>query len=165
MMKKLIVLCLLLMLAVTGAALADDRIFVAENDRLALYLTADHCGFDVLDKQSGVTWSSSMNDPTFTGKLAGLNQKKANSLLTVNVTNLVKGAGSITNAVLLNDKKLAVSYELIENGVRVHYDLANTGVALDVEILLEGETRHRQQQQAQDDYFFHHISLLLQSIR
>ena len=140
MMKKLIVLCLLLMLAVTGAALADDRIFVAENDRLALYLTADHCGFDVLDKQSGVTWSSSMNDPTFTGKLAGLNQKKANSLLTVNVTNLVKGAGSITNAVLLNDKKLAVSYELIENGVRVHYDLANTGVALDVEILLEGET-------------------------
>lgn len=140
MMKKLIVLCLLLMLAVTGAALADDRIFVAENDRLALYLTADHCGFDVLDKQSGVTWSSSMNDPTFTGKLAGLNQKKANSLLTVNVTNLVKGAGSITNAVLLNDKKLATGYELVENGVRVHYDLANTGVALDVEILLEGET-------------------------
>ena len=138
MMKKIIVLCLLL-LAVT-AALADDRIFVAENDRLALYLSADHCGLEVEDKQTGVTWSSSMNDPAFTGKLAGLNQKKANSLLTVNVTNLVKGAGSITNAVLLNDKKLATGYELIENGVKVHYDLANTGVALDVEILLEEDT-------------------------
>lgn len=142
MMKKMIVLCLLLMLAITGAALAeaDDRIPVAENDRLALYLKADHCGFDVLDKQSGVTWSSSMNDPTFTGKLAGLNQKKANSLLTVNVTNLDKGAGSITNAVLLNDKKLSTGYELIDGGVRVHYDLASSGIALEVEILLDGET-------------------------
>ena len=140
MMKKLIVLCLLLMLAAAGTALADDRILAAENERLTLYLSADHCGFDVEDKATGVTWSSSMNDPTFTGKLAGLNLKKASSLLTVNVTNLDKGAGSITNAVLLNDKKLATSYELIDNGVRVHYDLANTGVALDVEILLEGET-------------------------
>ncbi len=142
MMKKIVVLCLVMMLAIAAAsfAKADDRIFVAENDRLSLYLKADHCGFDVLDKQSGVTWSSSMNDPTFTGKLAGLNQKKADSLLTVNVTNLAKGAGSITNAVLLNDKKLATSYELIENGVRVRYDLVSTGVALDVEILLDDET-------------------------
>lgn len=142
MMKKIVVLCLVMMLAIAAAsfAQADDRIFVAENDRLTLYLNADHCGFEVEDKQTGVTWSSSMNDPTFTGKLAGLNQKKANSLLTVNVTNLEKGAGSITNAVLLNDKKLATSYELIENGVLLHYDLANTGVALDVEIILEGES-------------------------
>lgn len=140
MMKKMIVLCLLLMLAITGTALAaEDRIPVAENDRLALYLAADHCGFEVEDKETGVTWSSSMNDPTFTGKLAGLNLKKASSLLTVNVTNLDKGAGSITNAVLLNDKKLSTGYDLIENGVRVHYDLGNTGVSLDVEIKLDGE--------------------------
>ena len=142
MMKKRIVLCLVAMLVLLAASIAqaDDRIPVAENDRLALYLAADHCGFEVEDKQTGVTWSSSMNDPTFTGKLAGLNLKKASSLLTVNVTNLDKGAGSITNAVLLNDKKLSTGYELIENGVLLHYDLANTGVALDVEILLEGET-------------------------
>lgn len=142
MMKKIIVLCLLLMLAVTGAAMAeeDSRIFVAENERLAIYLAADHCGFEVEDKDTGVTWSTSMNDPTFTGKLAGLNLKKASSLLTVNVTNLDKGAGSITNAVLLNDKKLSTGYDLIENGVRVHYDLANTGLSLDVEILLDGDT-------------------------
>ena len=142
MMKKLIVLCLLLMLAVTGMAAAEeaDRIPVAENDRLALFLHANHCGFDVEDKATGVTWSSSMNDPTFTGKLAGLNEKKANSLLTVNVTNLDKGAGSITNAVLLNDKKLVTGYELIENGVRLHYDLASSSIALDAEILLDGET-------------------------
>lgn len=144
MMKKYIVLCLLLMLAVAGAAFAeeaaDDRIFAAENDRLALYLKADYCGFDVLDKQTGVTWSSSMNDPAFTGKLAGLNQKKANSMLTVNVTNLDRGAGSISNIVLLNDKKLAASYELIENGVRVHYDLGSMSVSLDVEILLDSES-------------------------
>lgn len=142
MMKKWIVLCLALLVAVMGGALAeeDDRILAAENDRLALYLKADHCGFDVLDKQTGVTWSSSMNDPSFTGKLAGLNAKKANSLLTVNVTNLDKGAGSITNVVLLNDKELATDYTLIDQGVRVHYDMANTGVALDVEIVLDGET-------------------------
>ena len=138
-MKKIIVLCLLL-LAMTGFALAEESIPVAENDHLALFLAADHCGFEVLDKETGVTWSSSMNDPTFTGKLAGLNQKKANSLLTVNVTNLVKGAGSITNAVLLNDKGLTTGYELIDSGVKVHYDLGNTGVALDVEIRLEGDT-------------------------
>ena len=105
MMKKLIVLCLVLLLALSAVtAMADDRILVSENDRFVLYLRADHCGIDIEDKQTGVTWSSCMNDPTFTGKIAGLNQKKANSLLTVNITNLVKGAGSITNAVLLNDK-------------------------------------------------------------
>jgi len=141
MMKKCIVLCLMLML-IFGCALAegDDRIFVAENDRLALYLKADHCGIDVEDKVTGMVWSSSMNDPTFTGKIAGLNQKKANSLLTVNITNLVKGAGSITNAVLLNDKQLATGYELMENGVRVDYDLGANTVRLSVEILLEGDT-------------------------
>lgn len=141
MMKKLIVLCLVLLLALGCAmAMADDRIPVAENERLALYLKADHCGIDVEDKETGVVWSSSMNDPTFTGKIAGLNQKKANSLLTVNITNLVKGAGSITNAVLLNDKQLSTGYELIENGVRVDYDLGANKVRLSVEILLEGDT-------------------------
>jgi len=141
MMKKLIVLCLVLLLALgCAAAMADDRIPVAENDRLALYLKADHCGIDVEDKATGMVWSSSMNDPTFTGKIAGLNQKKANSLLTVNITNLVKGAGSITNAVLLNDKQLSTGYELIEGGVRVDYDLGANKVRLSVEILLEGDT-------------------------
>ena len=141
MMKKYIVLCLVLLLAMVPAwAMADDRIPVAENERLKLFLSADHCGIDVEDKQTGVVWSSSMNDPTFTGKIAGLNQKKANSLLTVNITNLVKGAGSITNAVLLNDKQLSTGYELIENGVRVDYDLGANKVRLSVEITLEGDT-------------------------
>ncbi len=144
-MKKLIVLCLLLMLAVCPAAAeetetaADPRILAAENERLALYLSEDYCGIEVEDRQTGVTWSSSMNDPTFDGKLAGLNQKKANSLLTVNVTNLEKGAGSITNAVLLNDKELSASYEPVENGVLLHYDLGANKIALDVMIVLEGE--------------------------
>lgn len=141
-MKKRMLVCLLMMLlAVFSVAAAEEtRIPVAENDRLALSLSVDLCGFEVLDKQTGVTWSSSMNDPTFTGKLAGLNQKKANSLLTVNVTNLAKGAGSITNAVLLNESQLGASYDLVENGVILHYDLATTGVALDVEVLLEDES-------------------------
>ena len=121
-MKKRMLVCLLMMLlAVFSVAAAEEtRIPVAENDRLALSLSVDLCGFEVLDKQTGVTWSSSMNDPTFTGKLAGLNQKKANSLLTVNVTNLAKGAGSITNAVLLNESQLGASYDLVENGVILH---------------------------------------------
>lgn len=142
MMNRIIVLCLALMLMFTGVSLAEgeDRIFIAENDRLILYLANDHCGFEVEDKHTGMTWSSSMNDPTFTGELAGLNLKKANSLLTVNVTNLEKGAGSITNAVLLNDKQLATGYELVENGVCVHYDLASSGIALDVEIVLDAKT-------------------------
>ena len=55
MMKKIVVLCLVMMLAIAAAsfAQADDRIFVAENDRLTLYLNADHCGFEVEDKQTG----------------------------------------------------------------------------------------------------------------
>lgn len=129
-MKKRMLVCLLMMLlAVFSVAAAEEtRIPVAENDRLALSLSVDLCSFEVLDKQTGVTWSSSMNDPTFTGKLAGLNQKKANSLLTVNVTNLAKGAGSITNAVLLNESQLGASYDLVENGVILHYDLATTAL-------------------------------------
>jgi len=141
MMKKLIVLCLVLLLALSAVtAMADDRILVSENDRFVLYLRADHCGIDIEDKQTGVTWSSCMNDPTFTGKIAGLNQKKANSLLTVNITNLVKGAGSITNAVLLNDKKLATGYELIDGGVRVHYTLGSYRLRLYVDITIDNET-------------------------
>lgn len=145
-MKKWIILCLLMLLAFTGAACAqeaaDDRIFVAENDRLALYLKADLCGFDVLDKQTGVTWSSSANDPTMTKKLSGVNEKKANSMLIVNITNLDRGMGSITNIVPLSDKNLAVSHELIENGVRVDYvfDQEAYGVSVSMEILLEEDT-------------------------
>lgn len=140
MMKKYIVLALVLLLTMLAVpALAED-IFIAETDRLSLSLTADHCGVVILDKETGVTWASGMNDPTFTGKIAGLNLKKANSLITVNITNLVKGAGSITNAVLLNDKKLATSYELIEGGVRVHYTLGSYRLKLYVEITLEEDT-------------------------
>ena len=140
MMRKYIVLCLVLLLALLAVpALAED-IFIAETDRLQLYLTEDHCGITVVDKETGVTWASGMNDPTFTGKIAGLNQKKANSLITVNITNLVKGAGSITNAVLLNDKKLATSYELIDSGVRAQYTLGSYRIILNVDITLEDDT-------------------------
>ncbi len=143
-MKKIFLSCLAALLWLTlcfpALAEADDRVFVAENENLALYLKEDLCGFDVLDKRTGVTWSSSMNDPTFTGKLAGLNAKKANSLLTVNVTNLEKGAGSITNAVLLNDKQLQTAWEPIENGALLKYDLGANKIRVQVEILLEGDT-------------------------
>ncbi len=141
MMKKIVVLGLVLMTLLLGcAALAEESILVAETERLQLFLTADHCGIEVVDLETGVTWSSSMNDPTFTGKIAGLPLKKASSLLIVNITNLVKGAGSITNAVLLNDKKLATDYELIEGGVRVYYTLGSYRLRLQVEITLEGDT-------------------------
>ena len=141
-MKKKLILCLLtaLLVLLCGAARAEERTLVAENDRLSLYLTDDLCGFEVLDHETGMTWSSSMNDPAFDGKLAGLNEKKASSLLTVNVTNLEKGAGSITNAVLRNDKALEASYTPIEGGARIHYDLVTTQIAVDVEVVLDGDT-------------------------
>lgn len=45
MMKKYIVLCLVLLLAMVPAwAMADDRIPVAENERLKLFLSADQIG-------------------------------------------------------------------------------------------------------------------------
>lgn len=142
-MKRWLILCLLLMLVLTGQAMAEEeaaeRVLITENQRLTLYLSADLCGFEVEDKATGVTWSSSMNDPTFTGKLAGMNEKKANSLLTVNVTNLAKGAGSITNAVLLNDKELKASYERVDGGVRLQYEFGSYAIRLCVEILLDGE--------------------------
>lgn len=149
MRSRRIILCLLsvMLCLMTGVAIGeealeaeDTRIPVAESSRLKLYLSSDLCGFEVEDKETGVTWSSSMNDPTFTGKLAGLNEKKANSLLTVNVTNLEKGAGSITNAVLLNDKALSVTYDQLESGALIHYDLGATQIAVDVELRLEDDT-------------------------
>ncbi len=143
-MKKAFLSCLaavlMLLLCLPALGEADTRIFVTENDALALYLQEDLCGFDVLDKRTGATWSSSMNDPTFNGKLAGLNAKKANSLLTVNVTNLEKGAGSITNAVLLNDKQLQTAWEPIENGALIKYDLGASKIRVQVQVLLEDDT-------------------------
>ena len=136
-MKKAWMVCLLILLAaLPGLVLAEGEA-IAENSRLRLYLTQDLAGFSVEDKENGMIWSSSMNDETFTGKVNALWEKKMNSLLMINYTNLRQGLGVINNMALLADKQLSASWEPIEQGALLHYDLGASQISLDVEIRLE----------------------------
>lgn len=136
-MKKVWMVCLLILLAaLPGLVLAEGEA-IAENSRLRLYLTQDLAGFSVEDKENGMIWSSSMNDETFTGKVNALWEKKMNSLLMINYTNLRQGLGVINNMALLADKQLSASWEPIEQGALLHYDLGASQISLDVEIRLE----------------------------
>lgn len=136
-MKKVWMVCLLILLAALPGLVLVEGEAIAENSRLRLYLTQDLAGFSVEDKENGMIWSSSMNDETFTGKVNALWEKKMNSLLMINYTNLRQGLGVINNMALLADKQLSASWEPIEQGALLHYDLGASQISLDVEIRLE----------------------------
>ena len=143
-MRKSIVIwlcCLAMLLCVPGLSeeTAAERIPVAENDRLALYLDPGLCSIDIEDKLTGRTWSSTMNDETAEGmKIIPAQQKRITSLLAVNCTNLQTGLGVVNNLALMAEKDLKASYELIENGVRLTYYLGTYQVGVSAEITLDG---------------------------
>lgn len=144
-MKKrtLLALMCLLLLAVPAFAeeAGEERIPVAQNDRLVLYLSADHCRVDIEDLLTGRTWSSTMNDETAEGlKIIPAQQKRITSLLGVNCTNLDTGLGVVNNISLKAEKALDASYELIENGVRLTYYLNTYQVGVQTEIVLDGDS-------------------------
>ena len=148
-MKKVWLYWLLVLVLAVCPALAEEpaeeeaaapMIAVAENDRLVLSLTEDLAGIVIEDKDTGVVWSSSMNDETFTGKVNAMWEKKMSSLLALNYTNLDQGLGVINNMALLSDKGYSAAYELIDNGVRVRYDLGASQIAVSVEITLDGDS-------------------------
>lgn len=144
-MKKLILFIFLLMLI--PVALAEETAvqpqgtFAAENERLSLYVSEDLAGVSILDKQTGMIWSSSMNDETFSWeKVNATWQKRMSSLLAINYTNLNGGLGAINSMALLADKQYSASYDVIDNGVVMHYVFGSCSIAIDVEITLEGDT-------------------------
>lgn len=136
-MKRVWMICLLILLAALPFIARAEGEPVAENQRLRLYLSQDLAGFSVEDKENGMIWSSSMNDETFSGKVNALWEKKMNSLLMINYTNLKQGLGVINNMALLADKQLSASWEPIEGGAVLHYDLGASQISLDVEVRLE----------------------------
>ena len=136
-MKRVWMICLLILLAALPLFARAEGEPVAENQRLRLYLSQDLAGFWVEDKENGAIWSSSMNDETFSGKVNALWEKKMNSLLMINYTNLKQGLGVINNMALLADKQLSASWEPIEGGVVLHYDLGASQISLDVQVRLE----------------------------
>ena len=136
-MKRVWMICLLILLAALPLFARAEGEPVAENGRLRLYLSQDLAGFSVEDKENGMIWSSSMNDETFSGKVNALWEKKMNSLLMINYTNLKQGLGVINNMALLADKQLGASWEPIDGGVLLHYDLGASQISLDVEVRLE----------------------------
>ncbi|MBR3108472.1 MAG: hypothetical protein IKH30_15025 [Clostridia bacterium] len=143
-MKKTCLICLFFLL-LCGAALAEEapaeRILVAENERLSLYLDPGLCSIDIEDRLTGKTWSSTMNDETAEGmKIIPAQQKKITSLLAVNCTNLQTGLGVVNNLALMAEKDLRPSYELIENGVRLTYYLGTYQVGVSAEFLLDGQS-------------------------
>lgn len=138
-MRKCLLICLLLLLLAAFPAAAAEALPVAENERLALYLSNDCAGIEILDKQTGVKWSSSMNDEEFfsTQKINATIKKKMSSMLMINYTNLNQGLGSINNMAILADKLFEASYEKIENGVRLHYVFGSCSIELDIEVTLD----------------------------
>ncbi len=123
-------------LAQEGAA---ERIFISENERLALYLSGDLCSIDIEDKLTGRCWSSTLNDETAEGmKIIPAQKKKVTSLLAVNCTNLRTGLGVVNNLPLMGEKDLRAAYEPIESGVRLTYYFGSYQVGITAEFRLEG---------------------------
>ena len=148
-MRKIGLICLicLMMLAVpafgeeAAEETAAERILVAQNDRLTLYLSGDYCSIDVEDALTGQVWSSTMNDETAADmRIIPAQQKRITSLLAVNCTNLDRGLGVVNNLALMSEKQLEASYELIEDGVRLTYYLGTYGVGVQAEIVLDGNS-------------------------
>ncbi|MBR3742610.1 MAG: hypothetical protein IKN04_19515 [Clostridia bacterium] len=120
---------------------AEEKILIARNDRLSLYLSPNYCSIDIQDTLTGKTWSSTMNDETAAGlKIIPAQQKRITSLLAVNCTNLATGLGVVNNISLMAEKALEATYELIENGVRLTYYLGSYQVGVQAEILLDGNS-------------------------
>ena len=144
-MKKITLLALvwLLMLVVPAFAeeAGEEKILAAQNDRLTLYLSGNHCQIDIVDALTGKTWSSTMNDETAEGlKIIPAQQKRITSLLAVNCTNLQNGLGVVNNLALMSEKDLRANYELIENGVRLSYYLGTYQVGVQMDIVLDGQS-------------------------
>ena len=144
-MKKTVFVFLLCAALLAFPALAEEaveeRIPIAENGRLSLYLASNCCSIDIEDHLTGKTWSSTMNDETAEGlKIIPAQQKRITSLLAVNCTNLDTGLGVVNNIALMAEKDLKASYELIGNGVRLTYYLGTYQVGVQVEILLDGNS-------------------------
>lgn len=144
MKKILLILCCCAALLLAVPALAEEgeeRLLVASNDRLSLYLSPGYCAVEIEDALTGKTWSSTMNDETAEGlKIIPAQQKRIASLLAVNCTNLQTGLGVVNNMSLLAEKALTASYELIENGVRLTYHYGTYQVGVQIEILLDGHS-------------------------
>ena len=124
MKKYVLILVFLAVLLLSGIALAEEaaaeKLLIAQNDRLSLFLSPDLCSIDIQDALTGKTWSSTMNDETAAGmRIIPAQQKRITSLLAVNCTNLQNGLGVVNNISLMAEKTLDASYELIENGVRL----------------------------------------------
>ena len=143
-MKKTALLVVLSLLVLSLALCAsaeesDERIFVADNGRLAMYLSQDHCSLDIVDALTGKTWSTTMNDETAEGlKIIPAQQKRITSLLAVNCTNLESGLGVVNNLALMAEKELTTDYALIENGVRLTYYLGTYQVGVTLDVVLDG---------------------------
>ena len=140
----LLLVCLLV-LPLSGSVLAEEaaaeKMLIAQNDRLSLYLSPDLCSIDIQDALTGKTWSSTMNDETAEGlKIIPAQQKRITSLLAVNCTNLQNGLGVVNNLALMAEKDLKASYALIENGVRLTYYLGTYQVGLSIDITLDGQS-------------------------
>lgn len=151
-MKKIGFICLMCLMLLAVPAFGEEtsgeevevaapRIFVAQNDRLTLYLSEDYCSIDIEDALTGRTWSSTMNDETAANlTIIPAQQKRITSLLAVNCTNLDRGLGVVNNIALMADRDLSASYELIENGVRLTYYLGGYQVGVQAEFLLDGDS-------------------------
>ena len=131
----------LLLLACAQAALSegtrDPQLPVASNGRLSLFLSEDLCRVDITDQLTGRTWSSSMNDETAAGmKIIPAQQRKVNSLLAINCTNLATGLGVVNNLPLLGEKALEAQWEAIPDGVRLSYYYGTYQVGVQVELTL-----------------------------
>ena len=134
-----ILLCCLAAALPAFAEETEERILAAQNDRLTLYVSPNLCSIDIEDQLTGKTWSSSLNDETAQNiKIIPAQQKRVNSILAVNCTNLKTGLGVVNNMALLAEKDLQASYELIDNGVRLTYYLGTYQVGLSAEFTLDG---------------------------
>lgn len=109
---------------------------VLENDKFKLELLNNYSEVQLTDKTTKEVWSSSMNDPAFAiDKVSKKWRTKMQSLFTLNVTNLKRGVGNVSNFDLLGCAYTAEPYDT-DYGIGVKYDLPEAGVKVCIEFAL-----------------------------
>lgn len=139
-LRTILLVSMFTLLCVQGvmAAPAENDSYkkVAEDSQLELWIDDLCAQIEVVDKETGMVWESSISDETFDISTLNPNfQKKIKSLFVINYTNLDKGYGAVMSSSLA-ELEYDTTVEKIENGVKIYYDLKLPEIKLAIEFKL-----------------------------
>lgn len=115
----------------------DGYAEVAKNSAYTLSISEDASSIRVTDEKSGAVWDSAVNSPDFDKSSVNDKwQKKMESPFELFYTDLENGYGAVINLTLL-EMDYSVSFENIEDGVRVLYNMSNPEVEMAIDYSID----------------------------